>query len=132
MHRGVLYGVIAFGLAVGLGAFVYALATGWSLALAAKVAAILVGGLVLHPLKFVALRPRLRSDRRETLGVALLVFALLVAAGGIVVGVVGRGPWLGAAAGLVAIAVAFAAAGMFVLRHGDRRRTAPDAIRWHG
>jgi len=129
MHRGVVYGVIAFGLVVALGAFAHAVASGWSLRLAAEILAVLLFALVLYPLKLVALEPTRRGERRETVGVALLVFAILVAAGGVIVAVVGRGPWLEAAAGLVVIAVVVGAAGALVLR-GPRRK-APDAIRWH-
>lgn len=126
VRRGVFYGVVAFGLAVGIGAAAYVLATGGSLELAATILAVLVGALVLYPLKFAAFRLPPRGDRRETLGVALVVFALLVAAAGVIVGVVGRSPWFRAAACLVTIAVVFGAAGMFVLR----RRPAADAISW--
>ena len=50
-------------------------------------------------------------------------FQLLVAAGGVIVGVVGKGPWPGAACGLVAIA----AEGAAVLR----RRVDADSMSWH-
>ncbi len=128
MHRGVIYGVIAFGLVVGLVAFVCAVKSGWSLPLAAKVLAVLVFALVVHPLKSVAFKSKSRGDRRDTIGIALLVFAVLVAAGGVIVGVVGRGPWFEAAAGLLAIAVVVATAGVLALRG---RRKAPDSMGWH-
>jgi peptidoglycan/LPS O-acetylase OafA/YrhL len=146
VRRGVLYGVIAFGLVAGLGAFVYELATGGSLKFAGTTLAILVAALVIHPLKLVAFRVELRRDRHgcklvvfrtqlhgdrpETLGVALAVFAFLVGALGVIVGVVGRRPWLGAAAGLVGIAVVFAALAAWVLRARDQRRPATDGMRW--
>lgn len=124
-----MYGVIAFGLAVGLCAFAHAVASGMSLPLAARILAVLVGALVVYPLKLAAFRSTRRVDGRETIGVALLVFAVLVAAGGVIVGVVGGAPWLKAAGGLMVIAVVVAAVGATVLR--GTRRKAPDAIRGH-
>jgi hypothetical protein len=130
MHRGVLYGVIAFGLVVSLAAFFYALAKGRALWPAAYVAALLAGGLVLYPLRDILLGrtpANLRGNTREALGVALLVFALLTAATGIIVGVVGREPWLSSAVALAALAGMVAAAGAWVLK----RRKTGDTIRWH-
>lgn len=129
MHRGVFYGVIAFGLAVGLCTLVYLLARGSSLTDAGKIVAMLVVVLAVRPLVPVARKSRLRGGRRATLGVALLVFALLAGAGGVIVALVGRGRWIGSAAALLAIAVAFAVAGALVLRMPGRA-AAPDAMRW--
>ena len=129
MHRGVIYGVIAFGLAVGLGAFAYAVPHGVSLPWAVKIFALLVGVLIVSPLKQAASRSTPRGDRRETIGVAMLCFALLVAAGGVIVGIVGGAQWLEVAGGLLAIAVVVAAGGTVVLR--GMRRKAPDAMSWH-
>jgi hypothetical protein len=103
---------------------------GGSLGFATMVLATLVFGLVLFPLKHVGFRPKLRGNRRETLGVALLVFALLVAGGGVAIGIFGKEPWLVAAVALVAVAVVIAAAGAAVL--WLPRRTPSETIRWHG
>jgi hypothetical protein len=127
VHRGVLYGAIAFGLAVSLVGFVYILATGKPLKFAVFAAAMLAAGLVVYPLRFVLFRrASLRGSRRETFAVALLVFALLTAATGIIVAVVGKEAWFGRAAALVLLAGAIAAAGAWALK----RREAPDAITW--
>lgn len=130
MHRGVLYGVVAFGLVVGLGAFAYSLAGGESLTRAVWVCAVLVAALVFFPLRHLApggTRATSRGGRRETLGVALLVFALLTCAGGVIVGLVGQGPWIREAVALLAVAAVVAGAGVWVLR----RRPARDALTWH-
>jgi hypothetical protein len=123
----VLYGVLAFGLTVGVTAFVHILATGGSLEFAATILGILVGALVLTPLKLIAFRLPPRGARRQTLGLALHVFALLIAAGAVIVAIVGRGPWLGAAACLVGIALVLAGAGVVALQ----RRPADNPMKWH-
>jgi hypothetical protein len=129
MHRGVVYGVIAFGLAVGLCTLACLLARGWPLASAGKIVVTLVIALAVRPL-FPVRKARLRGGRRATLGLALLVFAILAGAGGIVVGVVGGRAWIGPAAALAAIAVTLGAAGALVLRIPSGRRTVAGTMRW--
>jgi len=128
VHRGVWFGVIAFGVVVSLSGFVYALALGRSLGAALAVLGLLGGALVLYPLAHVGRGPAKRGDPRETASVALLVFALLTAASAVLVGTVGGRPWWPHAAGLLAVAFACAGAGALLRRRPD---TPAETMRWH-
>lgn len=118
MHRGVVFGVIAFGLLASL--------AGLLLSGSIRVASALFGALVIF-----ALRParglRLRGSARETVAVALFTFGILTAALGVILGAVGGLPWLLPASVLLAVALVAAAAGAWTLP----RRRDPATVHWH-
>jgi hypothetical protein len=130
MRRGVLFGVIAFGVGVSLAAFVLALADGMRLGRAAWVAALIFAGLVLFPLRYVVFT-KPRGDARDTVPVALATFGLLAAVSGVLLGLVGGARLLVPAGALLVLGIGAIAAGVWVDR-SRRREPRADVMRWHG
>jgi hypothetical protein len=130
MRRGVLLGVIAFGVGVSLAAFVLALADGMRLGRAAWIAALIFAGLVLFPLRYVAFT-KPRGDARDTAPVALATFGVLAAVSGVLLGLVGGARLLVPAGALLVLGIGVIAAGAWVERSRAREPRA-DVMRWHG